>query len=213
MLVGAGLTMIVPADDHPHATRPRWHAWIGRFIARLLGWDFVEPFPTDKKMVVLSGPHTSNWDFLFMSCAALIYRAEIRAMAKASAFRFPMGPLVRSIGALPIDRSGAHGVVDQMVQLFNSSERLLLVIPASGTRSKRPYWRSGFYWVAHQAQVPLALSYLDYENKRAGILCTLRTTGDIHADMERIRQAYAHIRGKYPENRSEIRLKEEDAEP
>ena len=203
--------MIGADQAHPHVRRPRWQHWLGRGSARLLGFEIVGPMPDEPKMVVLSGPHTSNWDFVHMVNASLVYRADIRVMAKESLFRFPLGPLVRAAGAMPIDRSSSHGVVDQMVALFERSERLLLVVPAAGTRRRRDHWKSGFYWVAHRAQVPIALSYIDYDNKRAGFRGVVRTTGDVSADMDRVRAMYADIRGKHPQNRSEIRLRDEDA--
>jgi 1-acyl-sn-glycerol-3-phosphate acyltransferase len=202
--------VIEAEQPHPHLERPLWQYWLGRGTARLLGFDFEGPLPVEPKMVILSGPHTSNWDFVHMVCAAFIYRAPMRVMVKDSLFRPPLGALVRAIGAFPIDRSSAHGVVDQMVRLFEEHERLLLVVPASGTRSRRDHWKSGFYWVAHRAKVPIALSYIDYDNKKAGFRGLMWTTGDVKADMDRIRAAYADIRGKHPQNRSEIRLRDED---
>ncbi len=201
--------MIGPEQDHPNVSRPLWQYWFGRAIAGLLGWDFVGPMPPHRKMVVLSGPHTSNWDFVLMVCASFIYRVRILAMAKDSLFRFPMGPLMRALGCVPIDRTSPHGVVDQMVKLVNRSESILVIIPASGTRKRKDHWRSGFYWLARKANIPIAMSYTDYRTKTAGFKGALHTTDDIAADMDRIREVYSEVMPKFIENRSDIRLRDE----
>ena len=110
---------------------------------------------------------------------------------------------------MPIDRSSRHGVVDQMVQQFAEHDRLLLVIPASGTRKRLDHWKSGFYWVAHKAKVPMALCYMDYAKKEAGFKDLIHTTGDVSADMDKVRAAYADVQPKYIANRSDIRLRDE----
>lgn len=206
--------MIEPPEEHPLVTRPRWQYRFGVWMARLLGWTFTDPLPDEPKMVVISGPHTSNWDGIVLWMAVLIYRVEVTAMAKDTLFKIPLaGWFFRRMGGLPIDRSKAMGVVDQMVALFSERDHLLLVVPAAGTRKKQDHWKSGFYWVAHKAQVPIGLSYMDYDNKRAGFFGTLRTTGDVTADMDRIREAYRDIRGKNPQDRSTIRLRDEGEPP
>lgn len=199
-----------PPSDSIHATRPLWQYRLGRFIAWLLGWTVTDTMPDEPQMVVISGPHTSNWDGIILLMAVLVYRCRVMAMGKDSLFELPLlGRFFRFMGGIPIDRHAPNGVVGQMVELFDTHERLILVVPASGTRSRRDHWKSGFYWVAHQAGVPIGLSYMDYENRIAGFRGVLHTTGDVKADMDRIRETYADIAGKHPANRSDIRLREE----
>lgn len=206
--------MIDPSDSHPLVTRPRWQYRLGLGLAWLLGWTIDDPLPDESKMVVISGPHTSTWDGLILLMAVLVYRVHVTAMAKAEAFEWPLfGRFLRAMGGIPIDRSAPNGVVGQMVDLFAARESLFLVVPAAGTRSKRDHWKSGFYWVAHTAGVPIGLSYMDFDNKRAGFFGTLRTTGDVKADMDKIREGYKDIRGGVPANRSAIRLRDEDRAP
>ena len=118
-------------------------------------------------------------------------------MMKAEWFFWPMGPLFRWLGAIPIDRSSANNVVAQSIAAFQVSEKMILVVPPAGTRRQVLHWKTGFYHIANGAGVPVALGYLDYRRKVGGFGPTITPTGDIDADMIVIRRFYADVSGKY----------------
>ena len=185
-------------------------AWIGRLWMWFFGWTVTGKVPDGEKMVFIGEPHTSNWDFPFMLAAAAILRMRVSWMGKASLFKKPFGGFMLWLGGIPIIRDQKRGIVAYMVELFENSDHLCVLIPPSGTRSKDDYWKSGFYWIAHGAQVPIVCTYLDFGRKEAGIGLTFIPTGDVTADMDRIREFYKNIEAKYPEKKSRIRLREED---
>ena len=117
---------------------------------------------------------------------------------------------MRWLGGLPVDRSRSTDMVQQAVDRFAALETLYLVVPPSGTRKKAPGWRSGFYHVARGADVPVVCSFLDYGRRVAGIGFVFAPSGDIPADMDRVRKFYDGVRGKYPELTTPVRLREED---
>ena len=117
---------------------------------------------------------------------------------------------MRILGGLPVDRSGPHGFVHQAAQTIENAERLVVAVPPSGTRSRGEHWKSGFYWIAHEANVPVVCGYLDYARRRACLGHSFVPTGDVDADMDNVRAIYADVRGKYPELETPIRLKEEE---
>jgi len=86
---------------------------------------------------------------------------------------------------------------------------LRLAVSPEGTRARCDHWRSGFYHIARQARVPVATGFLDYANRRCGMGPLIELTGDVSADMDRIRSFYEPLRGKYPELQGPIRLREE----
>ncbi len=185
--------------------------WLGRLWLWLFGWRICGEVPPEPKYVLIGAPHTSNWDFLFMMAVVAVLRLKITWMGKDSLFKHPLaGWLMRKLGGIPIDRSRPTGVVTQIVHRFKQSSRLILVVPPSGTRKKKEYWKSGFYWIALTAKVPIVCAYLDFGRKEGGIGPTIIPTGNIKADMDLIRAFYQDIQGKYPEQNSRIRLKEED---
>jgi len=182
---------------------------IGRVWIRIFGWDVIGQVPHGGKFVLVGAPHTSNWDFPFTLATLYIFRLKISWMGKDTLFKKPFGKIMRWLGGIPIDRSNEHGVVDQIVKQFSESQKLVVTIAPSGTRKKRDYWKSGFYWIAYNAQVPILCGYLDYGRKKACLGLSFVPTGDIKKDMDRIRRFYVGIRGKNPELTTRIQLLDE----
>ena len=175
--------------------------WLALIIFRLSGWKVSGERPRIPKYVIIAAPHTSNWDFLYTICLALIFGIKPRIMMKSTWFYGPMGTFLRWLGAIPVDRSGSHNVVAQSIRTFNRQNRMVLVVPPSGTRKKVMYWKSGFYHIARGAGVPVVLGYLDYRRKIGGIGPTVDITGHMERDMKNIQDFYGPIEGKYPVTR------------
>lgn len=185
---------------------------IGRGFLSAAGWKMTGERPSVDRYVMIAAPHTSNWDLPFMLAMAFVYDIPVRWMGKHTLFSPPWGRLFKRLGGIPIVRHRAGGVVEQMVRHFEQNESLVLMVPAEGTRSHVEYWKSGFYHIARAANVPVVLSYLDFGTKTGGIGPSVQLTGDIVADMDKIRAFYAGIRGLRPHNVGVIRLREEDAD-
>ena len=145
-----------------------------------------------------------------MVAAAGILRLRISWLGKHTLFKWPWAWFMRMTGGIAVDRRAAHGFVESAAEIITSRDTIALAIAASGTRSKVDYWKSGFYHIAMTAQVPIVCGYLDYGKKECGLGMAFIPTGDIKADMDRVREFYKDIRGKYPEKRSRIRLRAED---
>jgi len=175
-------------------------------ILRLARWRIVGDVP-GRQCVLIGAPHTSNWDFILVLLAFWSLGIDGRWVGKHTIFRRPFGGLMRALGGIPLNRSTTHDFVPEVVDWFEREPDLTLCIAPEGTRSRKDYWRSGFYWIAHGAGVPIALGFLDYANRVGGIGESFMPTGDIHADMERIRAFYTGVRGKHPEKLSPIRLR------
>lgn len=184
-------------------------ARLAKSILSLCGWRLEAPPPALDQYVLIAAPHTSNWDFPLMILCAMAYRIKIRWLGKKSLFNAPFGWLMRTMGGLPVRRSGGHSQVDVMRQVFAENPQLILAVPPEGTRDLTAHWRSGFYHIAHGANVPIVGSYLDYSQKRAGFGDPLYPTGDVRTDMDVLRKLYAPMRGKHPEKSGAIQLREE----
>jgi 1-acyl-sn-glycerol-3-phosphate acyltransferase len=172
--------------------------WLAICILKVSGWKAEGQKPDISRYVIIAAPHTSNWDFLYTVCLAFIFRIKPYIMMKAAWFRWPLGPLFKWLGAIPIDRSKSNNVVAQSISAFNEADELVMIIPPSGTRSKVLYWKTGFYHIANGAGVPIVLGYLDYGRKVGGLGPAFVPTGDIDADMVQIRDFYEDVEGKYP---------------
>jgi 1-acyl-sn-glycerol-3-phosphate acyltransferase len=181
-------------------------AWLASF-----GWRLLTEEPIYPKFVLIAAPHTSGWDLPFMLATSYVMRTPISWMGKHTLFSPPFGLLLKALGGLPIDRRSRHNMVQQAVEAFNRSERLVLAVPAEGTRARVQYWKSGFYHIALGAKVPIGLAYLDFKKKTCGIGCFITPSGDVRADMDKIRAFYRGVQAKHPEKTSVPRLREEDA--
>jgi 1-acyl-sn-glycerol-3-phosphate acyltransferase len=117
---------------------------------------------------------------------------------------------MRWLGGIPINREIQDNVVDQIVKQFRTSQQLVVVLAPSGTRKKRDYWKSGFYWIAHRAQIPILCGYLDYYRKKACLGLSFLPTGDVKKDMDRIRDFYEGVQGKHADLATRIRLIDEN---
>lgn len=187
---------------------------VRRFLARLLiamtGWEPEGVRPEMDRFVLIAAPHTTNWDFLYLLAFAELFELKISFMAKHSLFRPPLGWFMRAVGGLPVERHKRGNLVATLAALFEEHDRLGLVVPAEGTRGHVDYWKSGFYHIARTADVPIVMSFLDYERKVGGFGPAIEATGDVVADMDAVRAFYADKKGKFPERFGHIRLREED---
>jgi 1-acyl-sn-glycerol-3-phosphate acyltransferase len=183
---------------------------IGKVLLGASRWSMEGEMPSAKKFVLIAAPHTSNWDFLYAMAYISAKGLPVRWMGKNALFRGPQGALMRALGGIPVDRTKKSNMVQAMVEEFERHEAFVLLVPAEGTRSLGERWKSGFYHIARGAGVPIALGYLDYRSKRAGIGPLLWPTTDVTADMDRIRDFYADKFGKYPKDFTPPRLREED---
>ena len=143
----------------------RFTRWVGRTAMRLTGWRVEGTLPDRPKFIIAVAPHSSNFDFLLT--VMVIWSTGIRAsfLAKASLFRFPLSVVMNHFGGIPVNRSSAHGMVEQMVELFQSRPKLILGIAPEGTRAAVTHWRKGFALIAAGANVPILPAILDYRRK------------------------------------------------
>jgi len=120
-------------------------------------------------------------------------------MGKDTLFEGAMGPVLRWFGGVPVNRRSRNNLVDQMVETINESESIILTVPPEGTRGHVTEWKTGFYYIALGANVPIACSYLDWGRKRSGVGLELMPTGDIDKDFDEIKAFYKGMSGKRPE--------------
>jgi len=174
------------------------------WLFKLGGWKITHFLPKDiKKCVIVAAPHTSNWDFMYGMGAIKIMKLKMRFTIKKEWMKFPFKRLMHNLGALPIDRSQnpdgtKKGTVEAIADLFENRKDILLLITPEGTRSRVEKWKTGFYYVALQAKVPIALGFMDYSKRECGIDKIIYPTGNFMADMKEIMEFYSTKIGKNP---------------
>jgi hypothetical protein len=167
--------------------------------------------------VVIASPHTSNWDFPLTLALAEVCGVRIRWLGKRQLFRGPMGPIMRALGGISVERSSPQGLVGDLAEELRRRDDLMIVVPAEGTRSANDHWKSGFYRIAQQAGVPIVCAFVDRATRTGGFGPVIEPTGDVRADMDLVRAFYAGKVGLRPGNetppvlRDELAAGEDDA--
>ncbi|WP_372371459.1 1-acyl-sn-glycerol-3-phosphate acyltransferase [Candidatus Uabimicrobium sp. HlEnr_7] len=183
---------------------------LARFTLWILGWKTEGNKSPHKKYVMIAAPHTTNMDGLLLLAAAGFFRMKISWMIKHTMLKIPIfGWLLKSTGAVAINRTAKQGLVQQMIQKFAEKEEFILAIPPAGTRSYRDYWKSGFYVIAKEAGVPIVPGYLNYKTRVAGFGESF-IPSDVKKDMDYLRKFYKDITPRYPQKKSRIKLALED---
>jgi 1-acyl-sn-glycerol-3-phosphate acyltransferase len=166
---------------------------------RITGWRIEGAFPNVPQFVVIVAPHTSNWDFFVgvMAMFAIGFRGTF--LGKHTLFRWPVSVVMRWLGGVPVNRSSSHNVVQQTIDYFDSRPQLLLALSPEGTRKKLPAWRTGFWYVAKGAGVPIVPAAFDYPARRIRIFPPVQPGEDIAADIARLRAHFSARMARHPE--------------
>ena len=170
-------------------------ALVARVGLRLSGWRVEGQFPADSRYVLIGAPHTSNWDFPLALGVCFACNVKIYWMGKSSLFRGLAGLVMRWLGGSPVNRNKPGGLVGQMITAFGRQPELVLAIPPEGTRSRVSEWKTGFYYIAQRAGVPVLPVYVDGARKVVGIAPLFYPTGDLEGDLPKIRAIYAGKQG------------------
>lgn len=172
---------------------------------KLMGWETDNHWPENlSQCVMIAAPHTSNWDALYARLALKVLGVNVRITIKDSYMQFPLGTFVRAMGGIGIDRRPKQAgeprpsMVQVMTDLFKQHPELVMLVTPEGTRARQEQWKTGFYYVAVNAGVPIALAYMDYEQKKAGVGKIIHPTGNFEEDMAEIMDFYAGIQAKFP---------------
>jgi len=181
-----------------------------RFILWIWGWKLVNKESLDRvdKAVFIGYPHTANDDGFVAIPLLISLNIPGKIIVKDSLLKPPFGFILRWLGCIPVDRSKKQNAVEQVAEVFEQEDRMYLLMAPEGTRKRVEYWKTGFYYIAVEAKVPIIMAWIRYDLKTAGLSDPLYPTGDIDADFESIRQFYKDKdSGKYRENASPIRYK------
>ena len=192
--------MIAPSvpDCLPRA-RGKWSSNLGKWVLEMLGWKITGDIPAHKKMILAVAPHTSNWDFVIGVATMLYLNLKVSFLGKDAIFRWPFKGLLESIGGIAVDRKHSHGVVGQMVEAFNQSEQLLLGLAPEGTRSKTKEWKTGFLYMANQANVPVVPISLDFAAKEVRFHSPMIISDDIPSELSKVKANFADVCAKNPQ--------------
>jgi 1-acyl-sn-glycerol-3-phosphate acyltransferase len=174
---------------------------IAKFIFKITGWKVEGSFsPELKKYIIAVAPHTSNWDFpIGVLARSVLHIEKAKFLGKDSLFKPPFGWFFRWLGGYPVDRSNRHEVVQQVVNIFNKHDEFIVAMAPEGTRKKVDKLRSGFYFIAKGANIPIIPCGFDFEKKIIKVGTPFYPTGNQDHDFQFLISFYKTIKGKNPE--------------
>jgi len=173
---------------------------ISLFIFWLFGWKAIGSAPKGiDKAILLVAPHTSNLDFPIGRLYAWTANAPVRFLIKQEMYFWPMGWILDKLGGVPVNRKKSGNLVDAVAGIFETYDQIYIAITPEGTRKLVYDWKKGFYYIAKKANVPLLLSYIDYDKKTVGFGEPFEVSGDFDANMKKIKEFYKDKGAKHPE--------------
>jgi 1-acyl-sn-glycerol-3-phosphate acyltransferase len=170
-----------------------------RFILRISGWKITDDYPPYSKSVCVMAPHTSMWDFVWGKLYFMSMGLKPHFLIKKEMFRGLVGPLLKKLGGIPVDRSKAANTVNDIVRSVKGQDNFLLVITPEGTRKKVDRWKTGALRIAHAASMPLVEGRMDYKKKELGVIRIYESIPDDKAFINQIKSDFAEVSGKHPE--------------
>ena len=177
-----------------------WKSFCRWLLYKKMGWtlDVTEQHPD--KLIFCLAPHTSNWDFLIGQLYSGAEGFKSNFLMKKEWFFWPLGPLFRSLGGIPVWRSKQTSMTDNLAETARQARTFMLCITPEGTRSANPEWKKGFYYIAQKAEIPILLYGVDYEKRLIRCTKTIIPNGDIDTQMREIKLYFKDFKGKKPEN-------------
>jgi 1-acyl-sn-glycerol-3-phosphate acyltransferase len=180
---------------------------IATIVLKIIGWQISFSLPPRHKYVLIGAPHTSNWDFPLALLGMWACGLRFNWVGKHTLFKGPLGPIMRAIGGIPVDRLGSIGFLKKVIGIFASRDQFVMAIAPEGTRSLTKQWKEGFYRIALATGVPIALAYIDYPRKRIVIDRIFEPSGEIDEELMILEEYYHYKIGKRPENQGPVRIR------
>ena len=170
------------------------------FFFKLLGWKIEANWPIPhKKYLLVVAPHTSNWDFFVGLCSRAVLQFNPRYLAKKELFAWPIGWLFRKLGGYPVERSTNTNFVQNVVAIFNKEDSFILTVTPEGTRSYNDNWKTGFYFIAKEANIPIVPVAFDYKSKTVVIHEPIWTNKPVEEVIYDLKVWFSQFTGKNPE--------------
>ena len=178
-----------------------------RFVLGLFGWRVLRNLPPSHKYIVVGAWHTSNWDFPLAVLAAGAMGLKLNFIGKQELVSGKLGWFMKRLGIIGVDRSQRNQFVQTIADLYANVDELRIVVPAEGTRSKSEYWRTGFYYMALAAKVPIAFGILDAGNKQIGIDGYFVPTGNRNEDLQKVIDFFKDKKGLRPSKQGQAKFR------
>ena len=176
-----------------------WKSFCRWLLYKQLGWTLEMTEEHPDKFIICLAPHTSNWDFVLGQLYSGAEGLKSNFLMKKEWFFWPLGPIFRKLGGIPVFRSKKTSMTDSLAEAARQAKHFMLCITPEGTRSLNPEWKKGFYYIAQKAEIPILLYGVDYEKRLISCTKTIIPNGDIDSQMRDIKLYFKDFKGKNPD--------------
>ena len=169
-------------------------------LYKQMGWTIEVTEDHPDKFIICLAPHTSNWDFLIGQLYSKAEGLKSNFLMKKELFFWPLGPIFRNMGGIPVWRSKHTSMTDNLAETARKQQTFMLCITPEGTRSANPEWKKGFYFIAQKAGIPILRYGIDYEKRLIRCTKTIIPNGDVDSQIREIKMYFKDFKGKKPAN-------------
>ena len=184
--------------EHLRAYRPKPIRWLGKLLMKTTGWKTIGNFPTDQRVVMVAGPHTSNWDFVLAMSLILSLDVNIHWVGKHSIFKRGFRRLLRKMGGIPVNRANPEALKNEIHNITERFKGFIIAISPEGTRKKVDRLKSGFLRIANETNSKIMMVGVDFSKKTIELGDFYSPTGDVEKDLKFIKEYFANFTGKHP---------------
>ena len=185
--------------EHLRANRPRVVRWLGKFLMKISGWKTIGQLPKDQRVVLIAGPHTSNWDFVLAMSLILSLDVRIHWVGKHSIFKKGFRRLFKKMGGIPVNRVNPQALKTEIYNITERYKGFIIAISPEGTRKKVERLKSGFLRIANETNSRILMVGVDFSNKTIDFGDFFNPSGDMDKDLKFIKDYFGNFTGKHPE--------------
>ena len=183
--------------EHLRAYRPKPIRWLGKLLMKTTGWKTIGNFPTDQRVVMVAGPHTSNWDFVLAMSLILSLDVNIHWVGKHSIFKKGFRRLLRKMGGIPVNRANPEALKNEINNITEKFKGFIIAISPEGTRKKVDRLKSGFLRIANETNSKIMMVGVDFSKKTIELGDFYSPSGDVEKDLKFIKEYFANFTGKH----------------
>jgi 1-acyl-sn-glycerol-3-phosphate acyltransferase len=184
--------------EHLRAYRPKPIRWLGTLLMRVSGWKITGHFPKEQRVVIVAGPHTSNWDFVLAMSLILSLDVNLHWVGKHSIFKKGFRRILRKMGGIPVNRANPEAFKNEIHNVTEKFKGFIIVISPEGTRKKVERLKSGFLRIANETNSKIMTAGVDFSKKTIELGDFFSSSGDVEKDLKFVKEYFANFTGKYP---------------
>ena len=186
----------IAVPQHLKANRPKFIINISSWILKLQKWKINGAIPEEKRVVLVIGPHTSNWDFIIGVLVILSLDSKINWLGKHTIFKRGFKGLLTRLGGIPVNRQDPSDLFSKIKVITEKSNGYLIGMAPEGTRKKVLKLKSGFIRIAKQTNSKIMLAGIDFQKKIVNLDKFFTPTGDLNNDLLFVQDYFSRYSGK-----------------